>query len=449
MLHTQLTSRQLLRGTSRITALFMTLLSLSLIMPLTSSAHLPDDIEEFEGRVIATDLQILKDLSITPLAFEPETQVALASINTAQMIAISTRAHELGRCGGYTIVGELATLKSTDVHSFFLPIIERHRKDLDLQKALRDGAYLSKMSFNSGLNVQSYVDQVEPLNIKEKVEWLSGYSTRFHKGEQNNVHVEDMKNMLEQMVRASGRQDVKVGLVEHKKTTQKSVHVRFVGSVFADEHVVLGGHLDSVYWKLGGVLASEPAPGSDDNASGSSALVETVRVLLSAPAPRRTVDFYWYAAEEVGLFGSQDIAEDHKRENKNVVGALQLDMVMYPGLGAGTITSISDFTSPWLRAVLARVNDEYVKARIEESQCRYGCSDHASWYKNGFPSVFPTESSLKHMNKLIHTPNDKINAESSFEHAAIFSKLAVGFALELANSRETENSVYEVPASQW
>jgi leucyl aminopeptidase len=47
--------------------------------------------------------------------------------------------------------------------------------------------------------------------------------------------------------------------------------------------------------------------------------------------PRRTIKLIGYAAEEVGLLGSKDIAASFKAKNANVVGVMQLDMTNYKG----------------------------------------------------------------------------------------------------------------------
>ena len=37
------------------------------------------------------------------------------------------------------------------------------------------------------------------------------------------------------------------------------------------------------------------------------------------------VEFHWYAGEEGGLLGSQDIAASYEQEGKNVKGMFQMD----------------------------------------------------------------------------------------------------------------------------
>ena len=70
----------------------------------------------------------------------------------------------------------------------------------------------------------------------------------------------------------------------------------------ANEVIVIGGHIDSISL----ARASGTAPGADDDASGIATITEVARVLLQADyRPARTLVFMGYAAEEVGLRGSQ------------------------------------------------------------------------------------------------------------------------------------------------
>ncbi len=142
----------------------------------------------------------------------------------------------------------------------------------------------------------------------------------------------------------------------------------------------------------------------------------------------------WYAGEESGLLGSAEIAQTYKQKNANVVGVLQLDMTLFAGDGEFTLGSMTDYTSVFLRNLLVELNRLYVNAKIIESKCGYSCSDHASWYRQGFPTLMPFEATMEKMNNQIHTTNDVINSSSNFRHSAMFSKIAIAFAMELGNS---------------
>ncbi len=60
-------------------------------------------------------------------------------------------------------------------------------------------------------------------------------------------------------------------------------------------------------------------------ASGSSSVLEVFRVLAkNGFRGSRSIEFHAYAAEEVGLRGSQAIASTYQKEGKVVAGMMQL-----------------------------------------------------------------------------------------------------------------------------
>jgi Zn-dependent M28 family amino/carboxypeptidase len=74
------------------------------------------------------------------------------------------------------------------------------------------------------------------------------------------------------------------------------------GTDLADEVVILGAHLDSHAY----------ATGATDNATGSSAMMEAVRVIKTLGlGPRRTIRVALWGGEEQGLLGSRAYVRQH------------------------------------------------------------------------------------------------------------------------------------------
>jgi Zn-dependent M28 family amino/carboxypeptidase len=74
------------------------------------------------------------------------------------------------------------------------------------------------------------------------------------------------------------------------------------GTDLASEIVLLGAHLDSHPY----------ATGATDNATGSAAMMEALRILKAIGArPRRTIRVGLWAGEEQGLLGSRAYVRDH------------------------------------------------------------------------------------------------------------------------------------------
>jgi bacterial leucyl aminopeptidase len=106
---------------------------------------------------------------------------------------------------------------------------------------------------------------------------------------------------------------------------QNSVIARIQGQ--SNKTVVIGAHQDSIN-QFGTSLR---APGADDDGSGSITILEAFRALLldddvrSGKAPN-TVEFHWYSAEELGLWGSQAVFTAYQKEGRDVRAMLQQDM---------------------------------------------------------------------------------------------------------------------------
>lgn len=372
---------------------------------------------------ILSDAALLRETGVKILAEDKMTGVAFARITLDEQIKISAKAHEWGRCGGHEVV----PIQSESVASLFGSLRTQHIKN---QRLARAGSFFRR-SLTPNRVIVGAISQVSEQNLAEMVKWLSSYPTRYNKGPSPNDHVVAVADRLKKLT-AGAKFPVRIELVDHQSTPQKSIRLRIEGKSRPNEIVVLGGHLDSISrdW----FAVSQVAPGADDNASGSSNLIEAARILARLEQPERTIDFFWYAGEESGLLGSGEIARTYKANNADVIGVLQLDMTLFPGDGEFVLGSMTDFTSAWLREYLKVLNETYIKAKIMEDRCGYGCSDHASWHRQGYPTLMPFESSFRRSNRDIHTKRDVINRDSNFRHSAMFSKIAVAFALDLGNS---------------
>jgi hypothetical protein len=92
----------------------------------------------------------------------------------------------------------------------------------------------------------------------------------------------------------------------------------------SDAVYVVGGHYDS---RVTDVLnATADAPGANDDASGTSAVIELARVMAKHPT-QTTVVFVAYAGEEQGLYGSEHFAQMAKDQGWNIQGNLNMDII--------------------------------------------------------------------------------------------------------------------------
>lgn len=392
-------------------------------------------LEDFQYKPVLADLSLLKSSQI-PVMYSHEGLGIGYAVLTPQMQArLQHQSHLLKRCGSFESLEQY----ESQVSPYDMGFVEALFGDLENVERRHHSYALAPFALPQveyRAEIAEALKLVEPENLRSWVKWFSSFPNRYNKSTEPNEFVNQFYLKLEQVLAgASTLSGVELEYVPHTTTKQQSLRVRVRGSVRPDEIIVLGGHMDSIN---GSSSTNMLAPGADDNASGSSNLIEALRILLEQPRPERTIEFMWYAGEESGLLGSAEIAKAYKAEKKNVIAVLQLDMSLFPGSGANIISSMTDFTSPWLRDYLKALNKNYLNITILEDKCGYGCSDHASWHRQGFPALMPFEAGFNKMNQDIHTTRDVITSKSNFEHSALFTKIALAIALDLGSSQEKQ-----------
>ncbi len=266
--------------------------------------------------------------------------------------------------------------------------------------------------------VQSIINHIDGSTIKEVVESLSSLSTRHHNSETGKKVAEGMLQKYKSLWNESI--PVTFEEVKHTGTNQPSFRVRIEGTSQSNEVLVLGSHIDSI--ARGGA-----APGADDNASGTGTNLEIFKMLMEhGKQPTRTIEIHGYAAEEIGLVGSSEMAREYKSKKINVLAMLQFDMNLYKETGSqDKIWFVSNNTNADFNTQLEKLVDLYVKVPYARKSLFGGSSDHASWNSQGFVAAFPFENPQGYNNS-IHTPNDTIAKSGAFSQAASFAKL--GFA---------------------
>ncbi|MDD4973208.1 MAG: M20/M25/M40 family metallo-hydrolase [Bacteriovorax sp.] len=275
--------------------------------------------------------------------------------------------------------------------------------------------------------VKPMIEQASPANITATITQLSLFQNRYYKGEFGQKSAAFIKETWSNLIK--NRTDATVEYFKHARWDQPSIILTIKGQ--SDETIVLGGHQDSINGRIG---ATARAPGSDDNASGISTITEVIRLLVdNSYQPQKTLKFMAYAAEEVGLLGSKEIASDFKKRNVNVIGVMQLDMTNFKGDDSLDIVMMRDFTNDEQNKFIGSIIDHYVPGiKWGFDKCGYACSDHASWHTQGYPSSMPFEATMDTMNHNIHTANDTLTvSNNNASHAVKFAKMAIGYIVEL------------------
>lgn len=150
------------------------------------------------------------------------------------------------------------------------------------------------------------------------------------------------------------------------------------GAQWPQEHLVLGGHHDTVYGTVGG----------NDNSSGTMVVLETARVLAQLQRelgirPGRTIRFATYSAEEQTLQGAYAFVAQHYGPEPAPRLAINLDE-----LSTGNIKGLV-LAFPHLRPLIQQQFDQmgdglkcHVMAQLDPS------SDHFPFIRAGIDAAF-------------------------------------------------------------
>lgn len=351
-------------------------------------------------------------------------------VNKQDIAGLSEFMHDnYHRCGGFVAHESLADA-------------ELYTQKLNSVSHLASTSSFASYTIDNATTVNALLSSINASELTDTVNSMMNFHNRYYSVQSGVDAAQWLKNHWQQI--ASSRSDISVEYFNHS-FSQSSVVVTIPGAEKADEIVVIGGHLDSINQSN---PSNGRAPGADDNASGIAVLTQALKAIVDNNyQPQRTIQIMGFAAEEVGLRGSKDIAQSYKSQAKNVVGMVQFDMTGNNG-SSTDIVMMTDYTNSPQNQYLSQLLDAYQPSvSYGFDQCGYGCSDHASWYQQGFAASMPFESRMSDINPLIHTSND---SQFDAQHASKFAKLAVSYLAEMAKnagdvvsepSNELENGV--------
>ncbi len=210
----------------------------------------------------------------------------------------------------------------------------------------------------------------------------------------------------------------------------------------AQEAIIIGAHYDHLGLGDQHSLAPDQVgkihAGADDNASGTSAVLELARAFAPERMKlRRSLVFVTFAGEELGLLGSTYYTKHPAWPIEQTVAMINMDMIgrvrnnkLYVG-GVGT--------SPVFRDILDKANGN-LKFDIAYSTGGYGASDHTSFTTKQIPTLFFFSGLHSDYHKPSDTP-EKIDAGSEAKVAELVASVAL--ALDNLEARPSYVRVQE------
>jgi hypothetical protein len=271
--------------------------------------------------------------------------------------------------------------------------------------------------------IAAMVGQVQGSALQSHVQTLSGIFTRRATSADNAQAIQYVTGQLATIPNITFRTE------SFSASYGPNIIAELPGTDLAQEIVMVGAHIDSI---VGG-SATARSPGADDNASGSAAVLEMVRI-MSGQQFRRTIRFAWWNAEEFGLVGSNAYAAAAATRGDAIVAYVNTDMNAYraPGDTLSLDFVTNDSTTSLIDALTASAQTYVPGLTVNRGSLTGGTSDHRSFFRNGFAAAFPFED-VGQYSPLIHTSNDAIGSSANdFQLSELITKSVLAGIADLA-----------------
>ncbi len=198
------------------------------------------------------------------------------------------------------------------------------------------------------------------------------------------------------------------------------------GTKYPDEYVIVSSHYDH-----------PDGPGADDNASGTAGVLEIARV-LSQYSFDRSIIYINFNVEENGQIGALEYSKECARQDMNIIGVFNLDMIgWYPP----EFDTIRMFTSCYHGS--RNLYDFYVNVAnlyLPETPTSWktegetGAGDHHCFFLYEYPALYIGDIEYIHQNPCYHRACDTIgNGFNNFALARAFVQATMAATIELAN----------------
>lgn len=179
----------------------------------------------------------------------------------------------------------------------------------------------------------------------------------------------------------------------------ENVIATIIGSTYPDQQYIICAHYDDRPY-------TGDAPGADDNASGTVAVLEAAR-LLANMNPLYTVKFITFDEEEQGLIGSFHYADLAAAAGDNILGVLNLDMIGYDSdddnkLSIAVNTQSLPFSHYFTSAI------EIYEPSLDYNFISTTSSDHYPFWVNDYQAILSIED-WDDFNAYYHTAGDLLS----------------------------------------
>ncbi len=219
-----------------------------------------------------------------------------------------------------------------------------------------------------------------------------------------------------------------------------------------DRIFIICAHYDSIAanssaWSSRDRWQTMPAPGADDNASGTAGVIEAARVLSEADFGY-TIKFMAFSGEEIWMLGSRHYADAASERGEEIIGVLNLDMIGHES-GALDAAVMVNQSSAWLGSAAISARDAYnidleVRKYIDPSITN---SDHAPFWSKRYSAFVISEVYYGNFggsetSPVYHTTGDTVD-KLNMDLVARITQVVLAAVAELADPANPDLLVLE------
>jgi hypothetical protein len=203
----------------------------------------------------------------------------------------------------------------------------------------------------------------------------------------------------------------------------KNIYAVQEGLLYPDEYYMICAHYDAVDYYC-----------ADDNASGSTAVLESARIFSDLQFDYSIIYALW-DEEEIGLIGSDYYASQAASNGDIIHGVINMDMIAWDGDGdmAAEIHTSFQANSTDLSDYIVEIKNIYELPVTTNIQLPgTSASDHSRFWNNGYAAVLMIEEYFGgDFNPYYHSELDRIGIlQMTYFHE--MSKLCIGSLASMA-----------------
>ncbi|MCM4168459.1 hypothetical protein KCTC52924_02034 [Arenibacter antarcticus] len=149
-------------------------------------------------------------------------------------------------------------------------------------------------------------------------------------------------------------------LVNFNPTTYNMVgYLEGTDKDLKNEFIIIGAHYDHI-GVISPIAGDSIANGANDNASGTTTVLEFARYFGETRTNKRSILFVLFSAEEKGLLGAKHLAEKLKQEELNLYVMLNFEMVGVPLVDKDYLMYVTGYE----KSNLAEISNGYAKEKL-------------------------------------------------------------------------------------